>query len=80
MQLIQFMNASHRYLQHVHGAVIFYSVNHGKLRAEVDTEGEISNLDHCIIPRVPPAPTCCLTDYDKECIKFALAHNVSSMK
>ncbi|PVD36441.1 hypothetical protein C0Q70_03425 [Pomacea canaliculata] len=56
--------------------VVKEKLNHGKLRAEVDTEGEISNLDHCIIPRVPPAPTCCLTDYDKECIKFALAHNV----
>nr|KAG5707282.1 hypothetical protein BaRGS_000056 [Batillaria attramentaria] len=47
-----------------------------RILAQVETEGQVGNMCHVHIPKMVPAPENKLTDNDKECINFALEHNV----
>lgn len=47
-----------------------------RVLAQVETEGQVGNMSHVHIPMMVPAPENKLTDNDKECIKFAMDHNV----
>lgn len=47
-----------------------------KLLVQVETEGHLTNLSHIHIPGLVPAPENKLTDKDKDCINFAMEHNI----